>query len=193
MLDPSFTGKAAKKACERFRESSRLERKRIFDSVNALSIEDIYRMTEENMTKAKTCTRCGLIVNDYYKLAVHKDSENCRKRIAEKNGEVFVPKRDTKKHCEICNITLKYYNWTRHLESVAHLENVRVMTEPAFHCSICNKVFKGDRPKRKLKRHLCSARHMKTLIDKPWNQSKHDAMLLKHRLTLDTPDKILVV
>jgi uncharacterized protein with PIN domain len=175
-----FVSSQAKECGRRFREQSVRTMNVMFRSMGVSSIDDIYRQIEENETRARTCTKCGLICNDYGKLAQHVDTENCCKRQANALGEAFVPKRERRKHCETCNKSILFYNWVRHVEGGIHLENLRREREPAFMCTVCNKIFdKGNRQKRMLKHHMQSKKHLAKL-ELPYNMSKHNSLLRKH-------------
>ena len=143
-------------------------------------IDNIIRETEENLRKSKTCRKCGLYVRDYYKLELHRNSQRCKKRQAEQKGGTFVSKAQTPKFCVICNQSVLTYNYAKHLRSQCHLECVRKMTEPAYQCTVCDKVFdKGARPKRMLQIHMKSKKHLLKLRV-PANRCKHDALNKKH-------------
>ena len=143
-------------------------------------IDSMIQASEENLRNSKKCSKCGLFVNDYYKLDMHIGSENCKQRQAKLKGETYVSKRQRKKLCEICNRSVLTYNWNGHLLSVKHKENVRRMNEPAFQCTVCDKIFKGARPKQMLKKHLTTCqKHLKKL-DEPWNKFKHNKIIRKH-------------
>ena len=102
-----------------------------------------------------------------------------QKKQAERKGEEFVMTKDTRKQCDICNKSILFYNWTRHLEGVNHKEKVRQLNEPGFQCTVCDKMFKGARPKRMLQRHMRSKKHLEKL-GLPGNKWKHNALLKKH-------------
>ena len=175
-----FASEIAKRNAEKFRRESEERLQRAFKRWGVTSIDDMIRQAEENMRKSKTCRKCGFFCNDYYKLELHRNGQMCKKRQAEQKGETFVSKAQTPKHCEICNRSVLTYNWVKHLQAKCHLECVRVMNEPAFQCTVCDKVFdKGARPKRMLKIHLKSKTHIKKL-EVPANRSKHNALLRKH-------------
>ena len=174
-----FTSFAAKQNGNRFRTESARKNVILFQSFGVSSLEEALRKIEENERKAQTCELCGLYCSNYHTLETHRNSQTCKRRQAEKKGENFVSKKETRKRCEICNKSLLFYNWKGHLESSAHKENVRKMSEPAFMCTVCDKIFKGERPKQMLKRHMHSKKHLEKLKE-PWNQGKHDALIRKH-------------
>ena len=133
----------------------------MFRGLGVTGLDDIIRQTEENVRRSKTCRLCGLYCSNYYTLEKH------------------VMTKDTRKQCDICNKSIMFYNWTRHLEGVNHKEKVRLLNEPAFQCTVCDKIFKGSRQKQMLKRHLQSMKHLDKLKE-PWNQGKHDVLIRKH-------------
>ena len=145
-------------------------------------MDDIERQIEENVRKSKTCKKCGLYLRDYYKLELHRNSQLCKKRQASQKGETFVTKAQTPKHCDICNRAVLTYNWSKHLRTKLHQENVRILNEPAFECTVCNRVFIKGRPKRMLKMHLRSKKHLQKLLV-PGNRYKHNAIRKKHNFT----------
>ena len=175
-----FNSFEAKQNGKRFRAECNRRLEKMFRSLGVNSRDDIIRQTEENVRKSKTCRLCGFYCTNYHTLEIHRNSQRCKRRQAEKKGEIFVPKKQTPKRCDICNKSVLFYNWRGHLESVAHKENVRKMSEPAFQCTVCDKVFdKGPRQKQMLKRHMQSKKHLEKLKE-PWNQGKHDTLLRKH-------------
>ena len=174
-----FTSFEAKQNGNRFRAESARKMAKMFQSFGVSSLEEALRKCEENERKDLTCKLCGLYCSNYYALETHRNSQRCKRMQAEKKGETFVSKKETLKRCEICNKSLLFYNWRGHLESSAHKENVRKMSEPAFMCTVCDKIFKGDRQKQMLKRHMQSKKHLEKLKE-PWNQGKHDTLLRKH-------------
>ena len=180
MASDTFTSEIAKQNAEKFRRESNARLKHSFSKMGVVDMHDIYRQIEENLTKSKTCKKCGLVMRDYYKLELHRNSQLCKKRQAEQKGETFVTKAQTPKHCEICDRSVLTYNWSKHLQTKCHLENVRILNEPAFECTVCDRVFnKGRRPKQMLKKHLSSKKHQKKLLI-PGNKYKHKAILRKH-------------
>ena len=174
-----FHSKLAKENAQRFRTECDRRLANMFRGLGVTSIDDIIRQTEENVRLSKTCKKCGLFCRDYHKLEQHLNSQKCKQLQAEQKGEKFIPKRETRKQCDICNKSILFYNWTRHLEGVLHTENVRKMTEPAFQCTVCEKTFKGARPKQMLKRHLNSKKHLEN-VKQPWNKFKHNQLIKKH-------------
>ena len=174
-----FNSFEAKQNGKRFRAECNRRMEKMFRSLGVSSLDDIIRQTEENVRKSKTCRLCGFYCTNYHTLEIHRNSQRCKRRQAEKKGEIFVPKKQTPKRCDICNKSVLFYNWRGHLESVAHKENVRKMSEPAFQCTVCDKVFKGSRQKQMLKRHMQSKKHLEKLKE-PWNQGKHDVLIRKH-------------
>ena len=172
-----FSSNAAKLASLRFKAECHQRNSKL--RMGFPDIESMILQSEANLRNSKTCKKCGLYLNDYYKLDRHKDSENCKRRQAKSKGETFVSKRQTKINCEICDKAIRFYNWNGHLLSAKHKDNVRVMNEPAFQCTVCDKVFKGGRPKLMLKKHLQTKKHLKK-IEAPWNMFKHNKILRKH-------------
>ena len=126
-----------------------------------MTIDEMLEAAEENCRKSLQCKQCGTGFKSYYTLEKHIGSENCKKRQAEQKGEDYVPKCQTTRRCEVCDKTILFYNWTRHLETKGHKEAVRKLHEPAFYCELCDKTFGGNRPKVMLKKHLTSKKHMK--------------------------------
>jgi hypothetical protein len=183
MESTTFTSEIAKQNAEKFRRESQERLQRSFRQMGVCDMGDIERQIEENLRKSKTCKKCGLFMRDYYKLELHRNSQLCKKRQSEQKGETFVTKAQTPKFCEICNRSVLTYNWSKHLQAKCHLENVRILNEPAFECTVCDRVFnKGQRPKQMLKKHLCSKKHQKKLLI-PGNRYKHNAILRKHNFT----------
>ena len=176
-----FNTAEAKENAKRFTKECDRRLGIIFRGLGVSCWSDIILQTEENVRRSKTCKLCGLFCNNYYTLENHRNSQNCRKRQANQKGETFVCKSQTRKQCEICDKSILFYNWQRHLESVNHLENVRKKNEPAFQCTVCDKIYKGARPKQMLKKHLRTKKHLKKL-EEPWNKFKHNAIIQKHFL-----------
>ena len=174
-----FDSRVAKENGRRFRAECDRRLANMFRGLGVTGLDDIIRQTEENVRNSKTCKLCGLYCSNYHLLEHHRNSQKCLKRQAARKGESFVMKKDTRKHCKICNMSILHYNWTRHVEGTHHTENVRILNEPAFQCTVCDKIFKGGRPKRMLQRHMRSKKHLKKL-DEPGNKWKHNALLKKH-------------
>ena len=175
-----FASHIAKENGKRFRAECDRRLANMFRGLGVTGMEDIIRQTEENVRRSKTCKLCGLYCNNYYTLENHRGSQKCQKRQAEQKGETFVQKKETRKQCDICHKSILFYNWTRHLEGCYHLENVRILSEPAFQCTVCDKIFeKGDRPKRMLQIHMKSKKHIRKL-EEPGNRWKHDKLMKKH-------------
>ena len=174
-----FHSEEAKANGRRFRAECDRRLANIFRGLGVSCWDDIIQQTEDNVRQSKTCKLCNFYCANYYTLESHVNSENCKKRQAEQRGEDFVHKRESRKQCKICDKSILFYNWPRHLEGVYHLENVRKLAEPAFQCTVCDKVFKGGRPKVMLKKHLITKKHLKK-IEEPGNRWKHDALIKKH-------------
>ena len=176
---PMYTFKSAEAKENSLRFSAECHQRNSDLLMGFPDVESMIQASEENLRNSKKCSKCGLFVNDYYKLDMHIDSENCKRRQAKLKGETYVSKRQRKKLCEICDRSVLTYNWNGHLLSVNHKENVRKTNEPAFQCTICDKIFKGARPKQMLKKHLRTKKHLKKLED-PWNTFKHNKIIRKH-------------
>ena len=174
-----FNSIEAKQNGKRFRAECDRRMVNIFRNLGVSCLDDIIRQTEENVRKSKTCKLCGFYCTNYHTLEIHRNSQRCKRRQAEKKGLTFLSKARTPKHCEVCCKSVLFYNWANHLQTQLHRENVRKMSEPAFQCTVCDNVFKGGRPKLMLKRHMRSKKHLEKL-KQPWNQGKHDALIKKH-------------
>ena len=175
-----FNSRIAKENGKRFRAECDRRLANMFRGLGVTGLDDIIRQTEENVRQSKTCKLCHLYCANYHILESHRNSQKCKKRQAEQKGENFVMTKDTRKYCEICDKSILHYNWTRHLEGNCHREHIRILREPAFMCTVCDKIFeKGARPKRMLQIHMRSKKHLKKL-NEPGNQSKHDALVQKH-------------
>ena len=174
-----FNSFEAKQNGKRFRAECDKRLANMFRGLGVTGLDDIIRQTEENVRRSKTCRLCGLYCSNYYTLEKHRHSQKCKKRQAEQKGKEFVMTKDTRKQCDLCNKSIMFYNWTRHLEGVNHKEKVRLLNEPAFQCTVCDKIFKGARPKRMLQRHMRSKKHLEKL-GLPGNKWKHSALLRKH-------------
>ena len=109
----------------------------------------------------RTCKLCGLLCESTQKRFAHKNSEKCRKRIAEQKGIEYVPKSKLPRYCEECKITIQMQNWERHLNSTKHLRNVS-HHPMIFYCHVCGKDFSNKvRPKRSYNNHLKNKKHLK--------------------------------
>ena len=109
----------------------------------------------------RTCKLCGFISSTTDRTLAHRNSEKCRKRIAEKKGIPYVPKCQLPKFCKACNTTVQACSWTRHLTSVKHLKNISGK-EDVYYCTTCHKDFTHkSRPKRSYERHLKNKTHLK--------------------------------
>ena len=109
----------------------------------------------------RTCKLCGFIESTTERIGTHRNSEKCRKRIAEKKGIRYVPKSQLPKFCKACNTFVQAKNWTRHQTAVKHLKNISG-EEDVYYCTICNKDFTHkSRPKRSYERHLKNKIHLK--------------------------------
>ena len=80
-----------------------------------MTIDQMLEAAEENCQRSLRCKKCELQCSTYCNLDRHRGSENCKKRQAAQKGEDYVPKCQTTRRCEVCDLTIKFYNWTRHL------------------------------------------------------------------------------
>ena len=123
---------------------------------------DIYEEIDRVETLSRTCKKCNLILPDYDKLARHKDSTRCRKRIAEINGDRYVPKHMVPKLCTICNKTILTNSWSRHIQSKKHRKLSSQQKLQKLFCTVCGKDFsKKSRPKRAYAKHLKNKVHLR--------------------------------
>jgi len=167
-----------------WRKKQAIKNQKFIEETGYMTIEQIWEATERNVTKSRTCSKCGMVCKTVTHLANHRGSENCRKRQAEQEGKPFVPKRKTYRHCEICDASVLHYNWKGHIESQSHIKKEEASKEPEFECKICNKVFeKGPARRTMLKKHLNGPRHRKKAI-LPNNRYIHNACCRKHNFNL---------
>jgi hypothetical protein len=132
-------------------------------------------------TQSRTCKACGLICNDYDKLARHVGSERCRERLCKKQGKIFTPDAEIPKYCKHCKDTMQTKSWSRHIKSKKHINNVSKQNSLPIYCSICNKdFFQMKRPRRSFYEHLTkNPKHRKLCKDNPENQMIHAELLEK--------------
>ena len=132
------------------------------------SISDIWAATDKNMEKLFVCPRCGKVLPTYSKVLTHTGNVDCRRRVAEINGHAYIPPGKIRYPCPVCKGSpIQKCNWTRHEQSVKHLENVEKQKGYDLHaltCTICNKTFNSKRAKRDLKRHMESKKHKKNVV-----------------------------
>ena len=137
---------------------------------------DIMREIDRQDTRSRTCKKCGLVLGDYDKLERHRDSTKCKKRIAEQNGNVFVPAWKEPKFCEVCKVKVQTQSWSRHVQSKRHLQ----LQLPKLYCPICDKNFsEKSRPKRAFKNHLKNKSHLSALKDNVSNTEIHNSLIKK--------------
>ena len=149
---------------------------KLFRSVGALSIEDVWAQIDNNMNAAKKCLKCGTCCKTFDHLHTHINSRACKRKVAEQKGEIYCDPGDVMKYCVICKGTVKTSSWERHLRTQKHNENLR-RNGNVFKCIVCDtKDFTGPRAKRNLKRHCGGKKHMK-MIEGPENKKKHDEMI----------------
>ena len=44
------------------------------------------------------------------------------------------------KHCQICNVVVNYYSWSKHKRGLTHINGgVRPKLSKIIHCEVCNK------------------------------------------------------
>ena len=139
---------------------------------------DIMEEIDALDTQSRTCKACGLICNDYDKLARHVGSERCRERLCKKQGKIFTPDAEIPKYCKHCKMTMQKKSWTRHIKSVKHINNVAKENRLPIFCPICNKdFFHMKRPRRQFEKHLArNVKHKKLCRDNPENQIIHDQL-----------------
>ena len=112
-------------------------------------------------TVFRTCKLCGLVCSSTDKILAHNNSENCRKRIAEKKGITYVPKAKMPRFCPHCEVAVQVQSWNRHVQSKTHLNRV-MMKEVCVYCATCNKDFsKKARPRRSYQNHLKNKVHLR--------------------------------
>ena len=87
-----FNSRAAKENGKRFRAECNRRMEKMFRSLGVSSLDDIIRQTEENVRKSKTCRLCGFYCTNYHTLEIHRNSQRCKRRQAEKKGEFLFPK-----------------------------------------------------------------------------------------------------
>ena len=122
---------------------------------------DLIAEIDRQDTIFRTCKLCKMVCATTTAILAHRNSENCRKRIAQQSGLPYLPKTKLPKYCKYCKIVLQAQNWKRHLTSTKHLENIS-MKEDVFYCSICNKDFTHKaRPKRCFQKHLDNKIHLR--------------------------------
>ena len=120
---------------------------------------DILREIERNDTKSRTCRKCSLVLPDYDKLERHRDSAKCKRRIAEQNGNLFIPEGKIPKFCTVCKSYVQTQSWARHLKSLTHLSKIELQI---LFCTVCKKDFsKKSRPKRAYANHLKNKIHLR--------------------------------
>ena len=175
---PSFMTPEAIRSNEEWSRRQNAKAQRMIRDEGFMTIDEMLEAAEENCRKSLQCKQCGTGFKSYYTLERHRGSENCKRRQAAQKGEDFIPKCQTTRHCEVCDKTIKFYNWTRHLESKRHKEELRKLHEPAFYCELCDKKFGGKRPKVMLKKHT-SKKHMQR-AQKPKMGYVHNACCLTH-------------
>ena len=64
---------------------------------------DILAEIDRQDEKSRTCMLCGFIASTTSRIFSHRDSEHCRKRIAEQKGIPYVPHSKLPKFCKACN------------------------------------------------------------------------------------------
>ena len=122
---------------------------------------DLIAEIDRQDTIFRTCKLCKMVCATTTAIFAHRNSENCRKRIAKNKGIPYVPNSKLPKYCKDCKVTLQTKNWTRHLTSTKHLENTS-MKEDVFYCSICKKDFSNkSRPKRCFQKHQENSVHLR--------------------------------
>ena len=136
---------------------------------------DIMQEIDALDTLSRTCKACGLLCNDYDKLARHVGSERCRRRVCDKQGKIFTPDAELPKYCKHCKMTMQTKSWSRHIKSTKHINNVANENRLPLYCPICNKeFFKMKRPRRSFHEHLTkNPQHKKLIKDNPENQIIH--------------------
>ena len=128
---------------------------------------DLIAEIDRQDTIFRTCKICKMICATTTAIFAHRGSENCRKRVAKNKGVPYVPQSKLPKYCKDCKVTLQAQNWSRHLTSTKHLQNIS-LKEDVFYCSICDKDFSHKaRPKRCFQRHLKNKVHLRKSILRP--------------------------
>ena len=123
---------------------------------------DILREIDRQDTKSRTCKQCNLVLADYDKLERHRDSAKCKRRIAEQNGNEFIPEGKIPKFCMVCKTHVQTQSWVRHIKSPKHLSKIELQL---LFCTVCKKDFsKKSRPKRAYAKHLKNKIHLRKLI-----------------------------
>lgn len=171
---------------EKWFAEQKVKAQKMIEDAGFMTIDQMLDAAEQNVLRAMSCSKCGMKCKSFYTLEKHQGSLSCKKKQAELKGEVYVPKCQTMRHCDICNRSVKFYNFNNHLQTKCHKEAVRQLHEPAFKCLVCDKEFGGRRPKVMLKKHLQTKRHLKR-AQNPRMGYAHNACCLKHnfqKLTL---------
>ena len=131
---------------------ARLERGGTFDQLEA--------QYKAQLLKARTCPECEYQCKTMWHLDHrHRGSKVCLKRIAENLGNEFVPPSRERVTCK-CGITVIRGNLPRHQEGDLH-KNL-LAKKNGFYCHLCDKSFKGKRPKKAFNAHCkLSKKHLR--------------------------------
>ena len=152
----------------RFREQQRRSEKWMWESMSKecgrpmTCQADIMEEIDRQDTISRTCKTCGLICATYDKKAKHMNSENCRKRVAEKLNVEYVPHAKIPKYCVLCKKWVQTQSWKRHVYSNEHRGIQTVKSKLFLYCPLCDKDFtEKTRPKRSFKNHILNNKQHK--------------------------------
>ena len=143
------------------------------EGVRFNSVSEICNYVHEQLDKHLVCKKCGLQCATFAKLSIHQDSQRCKKRVCEKNGEVWIPDAQTRIECPFCKVGIRKNYWPAHERTEKHIDNVKLfyLKRSKHYCKICDKDFAYKRDNktinkhkcRDFKRHLESVKHLKLL------------------------------
>jgi hypothetical protein len=181
----TFSGERAQEAARKLREESAREKVCVMRVLSKeykrpiRSIEDIYRLTEENLSKSNKCKLCNKQCNSAHQLHIHMGSDSCMKRQSEANGKEYTAPVYTIR-CYVCDIKMSRSSLTKHKLSVAH-KTMLQKKKSEYHCLVCDKPFLTKRKKRSLIRHCKSFKHIAKL-ENPALREVHDFMFREYQL-----------
>ena len=123
------------------------------------TLGDLETQYQNQLLKARTCPECNFCAKTQWHMDYrHRGSKVCMRRVAEQLGkELMLPSRQ-RVDC-VCGLTVFRCNLDKHQQGDLHKNKLE--KKNGFHCQLCDKSFKGKRPKKAYDAHCkLSKKHL---------------------------------
>ena len=129
-----------------------IERDKYYHTMTAVSSNTI----DDLVSSAQTMT-IRAIPQNYPTMYYHKNKDHILPSQKVHKKKVYDELKDSKTHCDICNVDIHPVNWSKHTATAKHKRGGTKLEIPeTYYCEICDKTV-GYRAKNN---HLTSKRHI---------------------------------